>query len=140
MAQNILKCPLCKALTPEENVSEEKCPSCGTLVGPVNPAHSVSITLEWEQVRMLVNLALNSAQDLKDDPVFAENMGYILRVIRESRPSGAKALTLEEQFQEDLNNPEKVLEMLADLNAKESGAVDTSQAVELPNGKKVYYN
>ena len=97
---NAARCSECRAEFTEAEISDAKsCPACGSTKTPVDPAHDVTLTLNWFDLRCLANWAQNWIEAHKES--CADQVPYLDRLLdslRVHRPKGAPGLTLRDEI------------------------------------------
>lgn len=91
---NEVRCPLCEAEFPESAIEGALCcPSCKGQVPPQIIAHDVTVTLNWQDFRILANWARSwqmIAVAVRPEP--AAHLDRICRKLEAVRPAGAPEL------------------------------------------------
>jgi hypothetical protein len=97
-----VRCPSCLAQFKESQILDLKaCPTCNSTQMPQIVEHDVTLTLNWDELRLLANW---SAEYVADN--FAQNseilseLKVLLNKVGRHRPPGADPLTLEEAVAE----------------------------------------
>ena len=79
----------------------DKCPFCSTSVKPQLPSEDITLTINWQDLRILSNWALLWANEhLSDDKEATSRIQSILDILRQVRPFNSAYLTVDEEIEE----------------------------------------
>ncbi len=93
-----MRCPVCSGLFEEKTIVDEvSCPRCGTGVTPEYPDLDVTLTINWDALRLLANWALNWAKaEYPKDHVAHQEIETVFAHLRRYRPEEGEPLTLDD--------------------------------------------
>ena len=100
------RCAVCETVfandAPEmqEASMDTGCPACGSTSVPHDPAHDVTLTINWHDLRCLAIWAENYVLASKADPQWERAWEAIKRRLRSVQPEGAAGLTLFDEIQQ----------------------------------------
>lgn len=99
---NTVQCPKCLKISQDYEIAKLKvCSNCHSKRDPHYLSQNVTVTLNWEEVRLLTMMASNAAMEyLEDDDVLQEELVGILAKLTAVKPEGAAPLTIEELTEE----------------------------------------
>ena len=84
-----------------DTLGEWRCPACRTHCFPGRAFDVVTLSISWQRLRFLAELALTNAEENGDDQYVT--LRAILSALRPYRPEGALPLTLEDYRNEKLS-------------------------------------
>jgi len=96
-----VRCVICgQTYNLKDVLKANKCPDCSTVLPPLNPELDVTITLNWEELRLLAQWAENWGIDVDPLDHASQAFAAIMYRLSQYRPPEAAPLTiLEEQIE-----------------------------------------
>lgn len=93
--ENLVRCPVCRAEWAGEELdpSATGCPECGAKAPPQRVADDVTLTLNWQDLRILCNWSGCWCQiALANKPVAFKHLESIFKQIEKVRPPGSAGM------------------------------------------------
>lgn len=77
-----------------------ECPTCGSNAPPQELTNDVTITLNWADLRQLVNLVESYLNKTQEDLQRETGLERLFDLLRKARPAGAPPLTVLDELEE----------------------------------------